>query len=133
MPNYKPKKNHPNALKYRKDIEKRIVAGIKANLTIQAILDSIAHMNEAPTSTSSLYRIYGPAIEEARFDNQMYIGGALNQKVQEGDSKIIEFLARTKMGLNPTTQVREVEEGEENKDALSRLAQLLGKGDTDEE
>jgi hypothetical protein len=133
MSKYKPKSNHPNALKYRKDIEKRIVEGIDNNLTITAILDSISHMNEAPQSSSGLYKIYGPAIEEARYRNQTYIGGALRRKVQEGDAKIIEFLARTKMGLNPTTQVKEVEEGEENKDAISRLAQLLGKEKPDEE
>jgi len=125
----KPKHNHPNALKWRKAIEKRIVEGIENNLTIQGILDSISHMNEAPTSNSSLYRIYGEAIEEARYGNQKEIGGALRRKVQEGDSKIIEFLARTKMGLNPTQQVREVEEDEDKKDAVSRLAQLLGKDD----
>lgn len=128
----KPKQNHPNALKWRKVIEKRIVEGIENNLTIQAILDSIAHLNEAPASTSALYRIYGEAIEEARYGNQKEIGGALRRKVQEGDSKIIEFLARTKMGLNPTQQVKEVSEEDENKDAVSRLAQLLGKDTKDD-
>lgn len=127
MSKYKPKKAHPNALKYRKDIEKRVVDGITNNLTITAILDSISHMNEAPQSSSTLYKVYGKAIEEARYQNQTEIGSALRRKIQEGDSKLIEFAARTKMGLNPTTQVKEVDEEEENKDAISRLAQLLGK------
>jgi hypothetical protein len=132
MAKYKPKSNHPNALKYRKDIENRIREGLQNNLTITAILDSISHMNEAPASSSSLYRIYGEVIEEERYKNQIEIGHALRRKVQEGDSKLIEFLAKTKMGLNPTTQVKEVTEEDENKDAISRLAQLLGKDTSDE-
>jgi len=127
MAKYKPKKNHPNALKYRKAIENRIREGIRNNLTIAAILDSISHMNEAPQAYNSLYKIYGEVIEDERFKNQMEIGNALRSKVQEGDSKLIEFLARTKMGLNPTERVKEVEDEDEDKDAVSRLAQLLGK------
>jgi len=36
------------------------------------------------------------------------------------------------MGLNPVQQVKEIDDEEENKDAVSRLAQLLGK-DTEPE
>lgn len=124
---YKPQRNHPNALKWRKEIEKRIVGGIENNLTLQAILDSIAHMNEAPQSTASLYKVYGDAIAEARYANQKEIGSAFRRKVQEGDSKLIEFGMRTIVGHNPATKVQEVTEDEENKDAVSRLAQLLGR------
>lgn len=129
MTKYKPKINHPNSLKYRKEIENRVREGIQNNLTITAILNSISHMNEAPQSSSGLYKIYGSVIEEERFANQKEIGHALRRKVQEGDSKIIEFLAKTKMGLNPTVQVKEVDEDEDNKDAVSRLQQLLSRKD----
>jgi hypothetical protein len=132
MAKYKPKINHPKALKYRKDIENRIREGIQNNLTIVAILDSISHMAEAPQNSSGLYKIYGDVIEEERYKNQVEIGHALRRKIQEGDSKLIEFLAKTKMGLNPVQQVKEIDDEEENKDAVSRLAQLLGK-DTEPE
>lgn len=132
MAKYKPKSNHPNALKYRKDIENRIREGIQNNLTIVAILDSISHMNEAPQSESSLYKIYGPVIAEEKYLNQKEIGHSWRRKIQEGDSKLIELAVKTKMGINPTTQVKEVTEEEENKDAISRLAQLLGKDKEDE-
>lgn len=128
-PMTKPKINHPNAYQYKEVIAKRIKEGIENNLTIVAILDSIAHLNEAPQNSTVLYRVYGKVIEEARYENQKEIGHALRRKVQEGDSKIIEFMARTKMGLNPTTQVKEVTDEDDNKDAVSRLAQILGKED----
>lgn len=131
MSNYKPKINHPSALKYRKDIENRVREGLRNNLTKQAILDSISHMNEAPRSFTTLYKIYGNVIEEESYANQVEIGSALRRKIQAGDSKLIEFAARTKMGLNPTTQIKEVDEESENKDAISRLAQLLGKDTSD--
>lgn len=133
MSNYKPKKNNPNALKYSKLIEDRIREGIQNYLTMQAILDSVSHMKEGPASTKSLYKIYGDVIAEERFKQQGFIGGAMHRKIQEGDSKMIEFAARTKMGLNPTTQVKEVDEDEESKDAISTLAKLLGKDEEPDE
>ena len=126
---YKPKKNHPNALKHRKTIENHVRKGIRNGATIQQILDRISHMAEAPQTTATLYKIYGPAIEEERADFSDFVGGAVRQKIQEGDSKIIEFTARSKLGWNPSVKIEEVDAEDEDKDndAVSRLAALLGK------
>lgn len=133
MSDYKPKKNHPNALKYRKDIENAVRKGIKNGATIKQILDRISHMQEAPQSANGLYKIYGPVIEEERANFADYVGGAIRQKIQEGDSKIIEFTARSKLGWNPSIKIEETDAGEEDedKDAVSRLAALLGRDEDD--
>lgn len=127
MSKYKPKRNHPNALRWRKDIENSVVSGIKNGLTIQAVLDSISHMNEAPQSSGALYKIYGPAINEARAEVQGEIGSAFLNKIREGDSKLIEFGMKSFVGWNPTHKIQEVENGEEEMDAVSKLSALLGK------
>lgn len=130
---YTPQKNHPNALKWRKVIEDHIRKGIRNGATLKQILDRISHLAEAPQSTATLYKIYGPAIEEERAQFSDFVGSAVRQKIEEGDSKIIEFTARSKLGWNPSVKIEETtaEDEDEDKDAISRLAQLLGK-DTEE-
>jgi len=132
---YKPKKNNPNALKHRKVIENEVRKGIQNGASIQQILDRISHMAEAPASSATLYKIYGPAIEEERAKFSDFVGSAIVRKIQEGDSKIIEFTARSKMGWNPSTRIEEVDQSDEEKDndAVSRLASLLGKDKSKEE
>lgn len=133
MTSYKPKKNQPNALKYSKVIEGRIRNGIKNYRTMVSILDEIAPLQEAPRSAATLYKIYGEAIAEERAKREDFVGGALHRKIQEGDSKIIEFAAKSVMGLNPAIKVQEVEDDEDESDAVSTLAKLLGKDDSDDE
>lgn len=133
MSKYKPKKNNPNALKWRKVIEDRIVEGINNHLTMKAILESISHLNEAPHSLGGMYKIYGDAINEARYGKQKFVGNAFNQKIQEGDMKAIELGMKVIVGHNPAQKVQEITEDEEDKDVKSRLARLLGKDKDDEQ
>lgn len=132
MSDYKPKKNHPNAFKYSKVVEERVRQGIRSYRSMKSILDEIAHLAEAPSSYATLYKIYGEAIADERAKLEGFVGGAFHRKIQEGDSKIIEFAARTVLGMNPTVKVQEVDKGEEEQsDAISTLARLLGKEDGD--
>lgn len=129
MPKYKPKKKNPNALKWRKVIDDKVRQGIRNGASLKQILDRIAHYQEAPHSTATLYKIYGESIAEERGDFEDFVGTAVRQKIQEGDSKIIEFTARSKLGWNPSVRVEDVSdsEDEDDKDAISRLASLLGR------
>lgn len=121
------KKIAPNQLPYNGHIASRIKEGISAGLKITSILDSIQNYANAPTTLSTLYRIYGEDITEARFKRKMIIGGAINDAVASGNTKLIELAARSEGDWNPTERVEEVDPEEDKSDAVSTLAALLGK------
>lgn len=121
-------------LKPNKFIENRIREGIRNGVTIKVLLDSIQHMQDAPKSTETLYRHYGQAIAEERAELHGYIGGKIREKIEEGDSSVLIFAARSKAGWNPQVEVKEVDsdDPDENLDAVATLAQMLGKNQKDE-
>ena len=87
------------------------------------------HWNRSPRSLNTLYKHYGHVIAEERAKLQGEIGDAVMKKVREGDSKLIEFAARSKANWNPTVSVEEKskDDPDENRDAISELSRLLGK------
>lgn len=122
-------KAQPHAYKHNPVLEKKIREGLSAGLTQKAIMDSIQYHPDCPAKWETLYRVYGEAIEDERYRMRQEIGNAVMNKVREGDSKMIEFAARSKAGWNPVDRVQEVDgaEVEEDMDAVTTLASILGK------
>lgn len=129
------KQNHPDALGYCGKIAARVREGVAAGLTRKDILNSIQSYANAPKSFSTLYKLYGDDIEEVSFMMKSEIGNAVMRGVRDGNPKLIEFAARAKAGWNPVERVQEVSEEdlEENSDAITTLAQLLGKDTKNED
>ena len=123
------KQNHPNALGYCGKIAARVREGVAAGLTRKDILNSIQSYGNAPKSFTTLYKIYGEDIEDVSFKMKSEIGNAVMKGVREGNPKLVEFAARAKAGWNPVERIQEVDDDdlEENSDAITTLAQLLGK------
>lgn len=119
----------PNEHKYSINVENEIRKGIQRGLSIQVIFDSIQHWDSAPASMTTFYKHYGWVMGEERAKLQGEIGDAVMQKVREGDSNMIQFAAKTKGNWVAPVKVQEVDPDEidENKDAISELARLLGK------
>lgn len=122
----------PNAIPYDLSVENAVRKGIRAGIPMASIVDSIQHMQNAPGSASGVYKKYREAIAEERFKMQEEIGNAVMSKVREGDTKMIEFAARSKAGWNPAVKVEEVDkdEADESSDAITRLAAVLGRDDS---
>src|SRR6056297_2422363 len=123
------KKKNPNTLEKLGYVENRVRELMRKGVTIQVILDDIQRYGGAPKSTDSLYRYYGEAIAEERAKLQGEIGEAVMSGVREGNPKLIEFAARARANWNPSVKVEEQDpdSADENSDAISRLADLLGK------
>ena len=127
MPSKKSKQ--PNEIPYSKPIENHIRKGIRNGVTMQVIFEGAQHFQNCPKSYNTFYKKYGDVVRRERYEMQEEIGNAVMKGVREGNPKLVEFAARAKAGWNPSVRVEEVDENEpdEAKDAVSRLAQLLGK------
>lgn len=116
-------------IQHNPEIEKHVRRGIRNGVALQVILDSVQHMNFAPRSMNTLKKYYGQAIAEERAELHNFIGEAVRDGIERKSDKLIEFAARAKANWNPTTKVEAVnpDDPDENKDALSVLAEKLGR------
>jgi len=119
--------------KFSKIIENRIREGIRNGLTIAVIHDSIMHLNEAPNSKQTFYKIYGEVIADERARFQSRLGQKANDILDNpdhpGHTKILELALRAKAGWNPSVKIEEKtdDSADENLDAISALMLKLGK------
>jgi len=125
-----PKKtDSPQKLPYSKLVENHIRKGISNGVTMQVIFEGAQHLQHCPRSFTTFYKKYGDVIKDERYKLQDEIGNAVMKGVREGNPKLVEFAARARANWNPSVRVEEVDENDpdEAKDAVTRLAQLLGK------
>lgn len=119
----------PITYQYSKRIETRIREGISAGVSLTKIHDSCLSMAECPKALSSFIYKYKDVIEESRYQFDKWLGDRFKEKVDAGDSKLIEFGLKTKAGWSAPVQVKEVDKDDpdESNDAVSTLARMLGK------
>jgi len=122
-------------LPYSKNVEKHILTCIEGGVGIRDMIASMQHLQGAPKSLSSLYKIYGDYI----FAERAKINGSVGKKVidqaMDGDFKSQELFLRSKGGWSPTQTNIEVEQDTDpdmDESAVDTLAALLGIS-TDEE
>ena len=129
------------ALPYSKLVEKHILECIQGGIGIRQMIASMQHLQDAPKSLSTMYKIYGSFIEMER----MKINGAVGKRVidqalygdvQDGITwKSQELFLRSKGGWSPQNTVNEVDQEidpELDVSAADQLMNLLG-FDTDED
>jgi hypothetical protein len=117
-------------LPYQERIAARIREGVESLLPVSAILNSISHMQYAPKSYTTLYKIYGEVLAESEYAVKKEAGTLVRERMKESD-KILEMYARSRLGFNPTNRVEEVDgsEPDMDNDPISILMEKLGKSE----
>lgn len=124
------------ALRYSKLVEKHILDCIKGGVGIRQMIASMQHLQDAPKSLSTLYKIYGNYIEAERAKLNSAVGKKVIDQALEGDFKSQELFLRSKGGWSPTQTNIEVEQETDpdmDESAIDILLSLLGKDDPEQE
>ena len=119
-------------LPYSKLVEKHILECIQGGVGIRQMIASMQHLQNAPKSLSTMYKIYGNFIESERAKINGAVGKKVIEQALEGDFKSQELFLRSKGGWSPTHTVNEVEQDTDpdmDESAVDTLMALLGKND----
>ena len=123
-------------LPYSKNVEKHILECIQGGVGIRDMIASMQHLQGAPKSLSTLYKIYGDFIHRERAKINGMVGKKVIDQALEGDFKSQELFLRSKGGWSPTNTVVEAEQDVDpdmDESAIDTLMALLGKEDSEEE
>lgn len=96
------------------------------------MLASMQHLQGAPRSLSTMYKIYGSFIETERAKINGMVGKKVIDQALEGDFKSQELFLRSKGGWSPTQTNIEVEQETDpdlDESAADTLLTLLGMND----
>lgn len=123
-------------LPYSKNVEKHILECIQGGVGIRDMIASMQHLQGAPKSLSTLYKIYGDFIHRERAKINGMVGKKVIDQALEGDFKSQELFLRSKGGWSPTNTVVEAEQDVDpdmDESAIDTLMALLGKDNDQEE
>ena len=122
-------------LPYSKNVEKHILECIQGGIPIRQMIASMGHLQGAPKSLSTMYKIYGSFMEMERTKingavGKRVIDQALYGDVQDGITwKSQELFLQSKGGWSPQNTVTEVDQEvdpELDEAATDTLMNLLG-------
>jgi hypothetical protein len=101
---------------------------------IREMLASMQHLQGAPKSLSTLYKIYGTIIHSERARINAAVGRKVIDQALEGDFKSQELFLRSKGGWSPKETIETTEGIDEDTDesAVDALMTLLGFTGNDE-
>ena len=119
----------PEALPYSKLVEKHILECIQGGVGIRQMIASMQHLQDAPRSLSTMYKIYGNYMEAERAKINGSVGKKVIDQALAGDFKSQELFLRSKGGWSPTHTVNEVEQEVDpdmDESAIDTLLGLLG-------
>ena len=119
-------------LPYSKNIEKHILECIQGGVGIRQMIASMQHLQNAPKSLSTLYKIYGNFIEAERAKLNGMVGKKVIDQALDGDYRSQEFFLRSRGGWSPTQTNIEVEQDTDpdmDESAVDIMLSLLGKND----
>ena len=129
-------------LPYSKNVEKHILECIQGGIPIRQMIASMGHLQGAPKSLSTMYKIYGSFMEMERTKingavGKRVIDQALYGDVQDGITwKSQELFLRSKGGWSPQNTVTEVDQEvdpELDEAATDTLMNLLGFNEDEDE
>ena len=115
-------------LPYSKNVEKHILECIQGGVGIREMLASMQHLQGAPKSLSTLYKIYGTIIHSERARINAAVGRKVIDQALEGDFKSQELFLRSKGGWSPKETIETSDAIDEDTDesAVDALMTLLG-------
>ena len=122
------------ALPYSKTVEKHILECIQGGIAIRQMIASMQHLQNAPKSLSTMYKIYGSYIELERSKINGAVGRKVIDQALDGDFKSQELFLRSKGGWSPTHTVNEVDQDTDpdlDESATDTLMSLLGYNNND--
>ena len=120
----------PEALPYSKLVEKHILECIQGGVGIRQMIASMQHLQDAPKSLSTMYKIYGNFIESERAKINGQVGKKVIDQALDGCFKSQELFLRSKGGWSPSNTNVEVEQDVDpdmDESAIDILLTLLGK------
>ena len=121
---------------YSEIIAKKVRMDTRNGVLVKDTIGSIQKYQNAPSSTSTFYKLYGRCISETKADIVGAIGSVVVQQALDGDFKSQEFYLRSKGGWSPNSTLNEVEQTQDpdtDESAIDSLLGLLGKNtDPDE-
>jgi len=79
------------ALPYSKTVEKHILECIQGGIAIRQMIASMQHLQNAPKSLSTMYKIYGSYIELERAKINGAVGRKVIDQALDGDFKSQEY------------------------------------------
>ena len=132
----------PEALKYKKPIANKIKRLIKSGVSMRDIFADIQHLKGAPSSPTTVYKIYAKDIAEARAEIYEAVGNKVLDQALNGDPKdgatfkSQELFLRSRAGWSPTSTVQEQElekDPDTDVSAIDELMTLLGKAPKSDE
>lgn len=141
---YKRGGKQPHELPYREAIAKK-VREMAATHSVAKIHEAILHMQYAPKSYSTFYKLYGQDLTEARDGLITKVGNLVYDNALRTDEDAVDnplvqkdrhFILERKGGWNKTETVQNREvgtEAEEAESAVKALMSALGKKTEDEE
>ena len=116
-------------LPYSNVIAKVVKLGVSQGVAVADILAGIQKYQDAPSSLTTFYRLYGGDIADVKLKTSGEVGQVVVQKALDGDLKAAELFLRSKGGWSPTHTVNEVEreiDPDLDESAASTLMSLLG-------
>lgn len=127
-------------LPYSKNVEKHILECIQGGVGIREMIASMQHLQGAPKSLSTLYKIYGDVIHAERARINAAVGKKVIDQALYGDPKDAvtfksqELFLRSKGGWSPkeTVEAGESVDDDVDESAIDTLMSLLGKKEDDE-
>ena len=120
-------------LPYSKNVEKHILECIQGGVGIREMIASMQHLQGAPKSLSTLYKIYGDVIHAERARINASVGKKVIDQALAGDFKSQEFFLRSRGGWSPKETIETSEGIDEDTDesAVESLMNLLGFNESD--
>ena len=122
-------------LPYSKNVEKHILECIQGGVGVRDMIASMQHLQGAPKSLSTLYKIYGDFIHLERAKINGAVGKKVIEQALDGDFKSQELFLRSKGGWSVSSTNVEVEQEvdpDADESAIDTLMALLGKDKDDE-
>ena len=118
------------AMPYSEVIAKKVREGIRNGVSVKDIIGSIQKYQNAPSSTSTFYKLYGEVVAETKAEIVGQVGSVVVQAALDGDFKAAEFYLRSKGGWSPNSTLNAVEQDTDpdvDDSAIDSLMGLLGK------
>jgi hypothetical protein len=125
------------SLPYDNKIAETVQRMVARGVAVAVIFDTTKEMKNGPQSLTTFYKLYRKDLVAARASLHEGVGGLIVQKALEGDTKLLELLAKTKLGWNEKIIVEEQDPNslDENTSAIDDLLaklNLKAKSDEDE-
>lgn len=120
---------------YSKVIANKVVELKKGGVSVKDILAAIQKFQNAPSSSATFYKLYGPDMAEVQASQVSQVGSKVIEQALAGDFKSQELFLRSKGGWSPnaTINVDEVDgPADEDTSAIDDLMTLISGGGTKE-